>query len=412
MTATTPVRPRRRLRTLAAATAVASAVAVGGALPAAADEAAASAESVARRWTPAKLPPGAASLTGVTKPDAATTWVAGFRLVEEGGGLDFRPTVYAKNGAGPWTEIPTATGESGRINAIASTSKKDVWVVGDQKASELGEPIMTQHWNGRSWTVVDVPTPPDSMGGGLLSVSAVGPDNVWAAGWAQIQDSATPDPDGGPTHIESHHEGLIAHWDGRSWRRIPVPQPYAAWGLNSISASGPNNVWAVGNGYGDDNQPVALHYDGSKWSVLPTPPHGGVYGEFNSVVAKSPTDVWAVGRVLLDDKDRGHALVMHWNGKSWTRVAVPETAGPMYGAAPAPGGIVAAGKTYDRANGYALRVVGNRATSLGLPTDLPDGRSYAPWSVGTDPRTGTATIVGVTENPQGYPDPMVLTGRI
>ncbi|MEU8135523.1 hypothetical protein [Streptodolium elevatio] len=409
MTVSALVRPRRRLRRLVATTVMASAVAVGGALPAAADEAA---ESAAQRWTPAKLPAGAASLTGVTKPDAATTWVAGFRLVDEGGGLDFQPVVYEKNGGGRWTEIPTAPGESGRINAIASTSKKDAWVVGDQKGYDPGGPIMAQHWNGRSWKSVDVPTAPDSTGGGLLSVSAVGPNNVWAAGWTQIQDSVTPDPDGGPPQIETHSEGIVAHWDGRSWKNVRVPQPYPSWALNSISASGPNDVWAVGSGYGDDDQPVALHYNGSKWSVLPTPPHGGVYGEFNSVVAKSPTDVWAVGRVLLDDKDRGHALVMHWDGKAWTKVATPETAGPMYGAAPAPGGIVAAGKTNDRVNGYALRVVGNRASSLGIPTDLPEGRTYAPWAVATDPKTGKATIVGVIENPQGYPDPMVLTGRI
>lgn len=413
MTASTLVRPGRRLRTLVAASAMASALAVAPAVPA---TAASGSDSGAGRWAQADLPAGAASLTGVTRLDAATTWVTGFRLVEdEGGGLDFLPVVYAKNdrAGGLWTEIPTAPGETGRINAITSTSKRDAWLVGDQRGTDMGAPIMTQHWNGRSWTVADVPTAPNSIGGGLLGVSAVSPRDVWAAGWLQIQDRVIPDPDGGPTEIVSHNEGFVSHWDGRSWKRVALPQPYPGWALNSISASGPNDVWAVGNGFGEDDKPLAMHYDGSEWTVMPTPPFGGLYGEFNSVVANSPTDVWAVGRTLLDEKDRGHALVMHWNGRSWTRIDTPEEAGPMRGVASAPGGVVVVGRTADRANGYALRVVGNRAVSLGMPTGLPDGKSHSPWAVDVDRRTGRATVVGITENPaQPFADPMVLTGRV
>jgi hypothetical protein len=390
---------------------MASVLSVGFAVPAAAGEAA---DAGVARWTAATFPAGAASLTGVTKPDPSTTWAAGFRLVQEGKGLKFSPVVYAKSdlGGGPWTEIPTAPGETGRVNAITSTSAKDAWLVGDQKGREPGAGIMTQHWDGSSWTAVEAPTAPESIHGGLLGVAAVGPTDVWAAGWLQIQDSATPDPDGGPTRIESHDEGLITHWDGQRWTRVPLPMPYASWSLNGISASGPNDVWAVGNGLGEDDKPLVLHYDGTAWSAMPTPPFGGLYGEFHGVVAKAPNDVWATGRSVLDENDSGHALVMHWDGTSWTRIGVPADAGPMYGVAAAPGGIATVGMTADREHGYGLRVIGGYAVSLGIPANLPDGRGFSPWSVGVDRWTGRTTVVGALDNPvQGLPDPLLLTGR-
>lgn len=411
MTASTGVRPGIRVRRLLAAAAAVSAL-VGGALPATAS---AATDGAATRWTPGRFPDGSVSLSGVTKPDAYTTWVTGFHLTQEGKALTFTPAVYTKDdrSGGPWTELPTAPGVTGRSNAIAATSRTDALLVGDQIGSALGNGIMTQHWNGSSWTVAEAPTAPNSISGGLLSLSALSPTDVWAAGWLQIQDAAIPDPDGGPTEIVSHDEGVIEHWDGQKWTRMPLPQPYPAWALNSISASAPNDVWAVGNGFGDDDKPLVLHYDGVAWTALPTPPFGGLYGEFNGVAANGPNDVWATGRTILDEEDRGHALVMHWNGTTWTRIATPPDAGPMTGVAAADGGVVTVGMTLDRQNGYALRVSGNRATSLNLPTALPDGTTYSPWSVGVDRRTDKATIVGAAVNPtKPFPDPLALTGRV
>ncbi|MGR6999143.1 hypothetical protein ACU686_14985 [Yinghuangia aomiensis] len=114
-----------------------------------------------------------------------------------------------------------------------------------------------------------------SLGGGLLGITALAPNDVWAVGWTQVLDESIPDPDGGPTTIVDHHEGLVQHWDGRAWNRVTVPQPFASWALSGVSASGPDDIWAVGNGYGDDDTPVVMHYDGRSWTVLPTPPYGG-----------------------------------------------------------------------------------------------------------------------------------------
>lgn len=299
-----------------------SALVIGGGLPATAVADPASGAG-APHWSAAKLPGSDAVLSGSVRPDAHTTWTAGFRLVQEDDGDSFMPVLYTHDDrrGGPWTEMPTAPGAVGRVNALAATSARDAWLVGD--ANGEGEPVMTQHWDGRSWRVKPAAMPENSLSGGLLSIDAVAPGNVWAAGWTQALDERIPDPDGGPPQIVDHQEGLVQHWDGRVWKRVNLPKQSGNWALNGISASGPRDVWAVGSGFGENDRPVVLHYDGRSWTALPTPPYGGLYGEFNDVVANGPRDVWVAGRTLLDENDRGHALIMHWNGRTWTRLDGP-----------------------------------------------------------------------------------------
>ncbi len=383
-----------------------SALVIGGGLPATA----AAAPAAAPRWSAAELPDGDTVLSGSIRPDAHTTWTAGFRLGDEDGSGSFHPVVYTHDDRtdGPWTAMPTAPGALGRVNALAATSARDGWLVGD--TDREGDPVMTQHWNGHTWRVEPAPVPQDTISGGLLGVDALTPDNVWAAGWAQVLDERIPDPDGGPTQIIDHSEGLVEHWDGHTWHRVPLPKQYANWGLNAIAASGPNDIWAVGSGYGDDDRPVVLHYDGRSWTALPTPPYGGLYGEFNDVIAKGPHDVWAVGRTLLDEDDRGHALIMHWNGRTWTPLDRPADAGPLTGAAATRDGIVAVGMTHDRENGYALRVAGTRVTSLGFPAGT-DGTAYSPWKISAAGRE--VTVSGSLTSPkEQFPRPLLLSTRL
>lgn len=367
-------------------------------------------EAPAPRWNQAKVPGEDTVLSGSVRPDAHTTWTAGFRISQDGGGDALLPALFTHDDRsdGPWKEVPTAPGAVGRINAIAADSARDAWLVGD--AGWEGEPVMTQHWNGRSWRLEPAPMPEKALGGGLLGVAAVAPNNTWAAGWAQILDERIPDPDGGPTQVIDHMEGLVQHWDGHAWNIVKLPKMYANWGLNAISASGPRDVWAVGSGYGDDDRPVVLHFDGRSWTAMPTPPYGGLYGEFNDVVANGPQDVWVAGRTILDDKDRGHALIMHWDGRKWTRMDAPAEAGAMMGVAATRDGVVAVGRVANDDGGYALQVSGTRVTSLGFPADA-DGMSYSPWKISV---TGREVTVSGSANyvDQQLPQPLLLTTRL
>ena len=66
---------------------------------------------------------------------------------------------------------------------------------------------------------------------------------------------------------------------------------------------------------------MTLHWDGTSWSLIPSPdPGGGDAGasQLFAVSAVSPTDVWAVG--LYTGDIAIDTLILHWDGTAWSQV--------------------------------------------------------------------------------------------
>jgi hypothetical protein len=133
----------------------------------------------------------------------------------------------------------------------------------------------------------------------LSSVVAFSNGDVWAVG-------ATGDN----TRSQA---AVIVHWDGRSFRRYPVPgQAGVRRDLSAIAGSGPNDIWAVGTDQAiHTSRVLILHWNGTRWVRLQVA--GLADGGLSGVVAVSPTDAWAVGGVA----GHGWPLVLHWNGRRW-----------------------------------------------------------------------------------------------
>lgn len=130
----------------------------------------------------------------------------------------------------------------------------------------------------------------------------------------------------------------VLHWNGSSWRKVPVPSPggtagSAYSGLTEVRCTSGRNCWAVGSytkGLATLDQ--ALHWNGRRWYAVRTPApagtHSGDINELFGVTCVSAADCWAVG-------DFGHATgrqltlnqVLHWNGARWSRLRVPSKAG-------------------------------------------------------------------------------------
>src|SRR5262245_25187945 len=70
---------------------------------------------------------------------------------------------------------------------------------------------------------------------------------------------------------------------------VVVPSPQITGRLNATAAIADNDIWAVGAG----SNPLAEHFDGKSWSVVPTP--STINGRFNGVSGVASNDVWAVG---------------------------------------------------------------------------------------------------------------------
>jgi hypothetical protein len=252
-----------------------------------------------------------------------------------------------------WTVAAAPSGVGSYLSSVTAVSANDVWAVGDGR---------TLHWSGHVWHAAADPsglelTSVDHGHGGvvmgiarqpstgkyeLLNHTATGwqpvshptpplastsrscdqalqledltletPSDVWVAG--ESVDNATNPTDQCP---------YAAHWNGSTWSTYAIPgvpgekKNY----LLSISARGPNDVWAVGHAHGFDEQfdsdysfGIAVHWDGQTWKNVCT---GDCAGVITGVDARG-TSVWMVG-TGIDHLDISFgALLERWSGTRW-----------------------------------------------------------------------------------------------
>lgn len=351
----------------------------------------------AGRWQQDQVPVPSGNVLAMTQLDPHTTWAAGFQLTVDGQSSALNPMLLARDDrddrtGGAWKRVATpADTANSRINALSAAGAHDVWLVGDNDPATKGS-ILTEHWDGKSWRIADAPVPAGTVSAGLLGVATLSPHDAWAVGWTQRTRGN-----------DSYDTGLIEHWDGKVWQQVKLPAAVPDTELMGITATGPHDIWASGVLPDGTDQPVLLHYDGHTWTRA-TVPNTGLYGEFNTVVAAGPNDVWAAGRTLLDDKDRGHPLVAHYDGHTWKTIPTPGT-GVIFAAAPTPGGVTVVGydKTTDQP--YGEQLDGTGWHSLNLPTV---GIDSTPYSVSANARGIT---VGGAYNPDETNPfrPLILT---
>ena len=223
-------------------------------------------------------------------------------------------------GAGPvqptpsiWRVIPTPNPHPGAISdrllaGVSAASPGNAWTVGFSQQN--GQRPLAERWNGRSWSGVSVPTPSGAGAATLSGVDDLSPSDAWAVGTTE-------------TASGTDQRTLIEHWDGTAWSVVPSPNPATGAGafdeLTAISGTGPNDLWAVG-WFSPGTDFIALlfeHWNGTKWSFVPPPTETGFQlGE--AITAIAPNDVWAVGIT------GGQATVSaHWNGTAWSNVPTP-----------------------------------------------------------------------------------------
>lgn len=254
-------------------------------------------------WTPVDLP-GTAHLgtfpetAGVEAAPTGEVWVVGsvtttypannlpLVLGWRDGSWEYVETVTLR----PQTEYPYGA-RGGFAYAVDALAADDVWAVGlangfgDAQASSVP---MALHWDGSSWTDVDVPIVANRHHE-LNDLVMISPDDVWAVGDYR--------------NIAGTFRGVTYHWDGTVWSHIPSPiEEVSQSGLEDIAATGPDDIWALG---GADGIVILMHWDGSQWSLAEPPPNSG-----GSLVAVGSNDLWV----------SGWNGFWHWDGASWTEV--------------------------------------------------------------------------------------------
>jgi hypothetical protein len=153
----------------------------------------------------------------------------------------------------------------------------------------------------------DVVSSPNGTGhNDIFSTSAISPNDVWAVG---IQ-----------TNASGYDRTLAEHWNGTAWTIIPTPNPGTTHNdLNSVAAISSTDVWVVGD-YFDSLigawLEFAIHWNGSAWTTTIFN-----YGFLLSVTAVASNDVWAVGTTYFSPFV---TVAMHWNGSAWSGVSTPD----------------------------------------------------------------------------------------
>jgi hypothetical protein len=200
------------------------------------------------------------------------------------------------------------------LSGVAAASATDAWAVGSHFDATIGgNDGLIEHWNGSRWAIVPSPTSASS----LSSAAVISASDVWAAGQAL-----------------SGGQPVFEHWDGKTWTAFSGPPISAAYvsvsGITAVSAS---DAWAVGTTRGTARgapyQTLAEHWNGTKWSIVPTPDPVTGNDLLIQAAALSSSDVWAVG---YDYGPTGGAspLLTNWDGTKWRAVPTPVPTGTQY----------------------------------------------------------------------------------
>jgi VCBS repeat protein len=298
---------------------------------------------------------GAGELTGASFVSASQSWAVGDLSSQ---GTSNRTLIERFNGS-VWSVVssPNQGSGSNTLNSVSMIPGAG-WAVGYAQNGPY-QPLAL-HWNGTQWSVVSSGSfAHDAL---YTSVDTLADGSAWAVGFQLTGNgtrrtliehstggamSSVTSPNDGTTATDNTLTGVSGTQAAGLWAvgyrmsstglkplilRYDTTKPSPKWvsvssaggvpspgkvetvltGVNVLSAS---NVWAVGY-YNDGSaeRPLALHWNGSKWSNSPIPGAGAL----RKVTAITASNVWATGTYYNASKQLNQTLVVHFNGTSWT----------------------------------------------------------------------------------------------
>ncbi len=333
------------------------------------------------------------------------------------------------------------------LNVVAATGPRDAWAAGfqcDSPSDCTPTPLLVAHWDGTAWRTMAAPGGLGGLAPGQFAaaVAASSPANAWV-----FADAAR-----GPVDYT-----VAQHWTGKGWAKPVAFQARAA--IRTAVTSGPRDAWAFGQLLAAQPQPYVVHYTGAKWARIPFPldaqaasalsagdiwvvgswvgkagkgssPFGvehwtrggwhkvavpplslpkGAAVQASNVVADGPGDVWAAGFLGAGMGVAPGIVLLHWNGKAFTRIPVPyPVTSPFALTGDGAGGFWLSATQFAKASftNYLYHYSGGHWTRIPVPNEpenltqvsamaaIPGTRSV--WATGAQTRTS-----GGTGQPQG-----------
>ena len=283
----------------------------------------------------------------------------------QGGGVTGKPVSLTGSG---WLVVPSPSigNSDNNLAAVSAGSANDAWAVGSYYAPSNTNVLnaMAEHFDGTRWT--EFPLPNVGLNeNSLLGVSELSSGHAWAVGYF--------------VNATYQQQTLVEHFDGTVWSVVPSPNPGARqnifYGVTAVSDS---DVWAVGTqkDANDVFHTLTEHWNGSSWTVVPAVEAGASGSQFYAVTAVSSTSVYATGQ-QSGSAFPSQIVTEHWNGSKWSVLSTPNDAT----ASPLPLGIAG--------NDTALDVVGDTESSTAPYTTLVAGGAPGSLQILSTPNNGT-----------------------
>jgi hypothetical protein len=312
--------------------------------------------------------------------------------------------VITHRGKPAWI-IGGATGEEGlmalrwngsRWRAVAAGAKRHQGlaggdVLGARKLLAVGflrhslamTPISGQ-FIGTRWAARRVPNVPGRHTT-LLDVATLPGGRAWAVG-TQLSRGRT----------RAH----AVRWTGHTWR-LDAPPAGAGSGLTAVERASDGTIWAAGwkESSPGSPRPFIARRKGGEWVPTPSPSLPAGQAVITDVRFRTARDGWAAGYLIARGSDRPSVFLLHWNGRAWSRTALPLDFGalPMALSVSADGDLWIAGTqtaTREREErGFIARRIGGdwRIDVLNVPATL---RSQVSGVAATGSGTVAVATVG------------------
>jgi len=318
-------------------------------------------------------------------------------------GNPFHNVIESWNGA-KWSVVPSPTppGPSVGLDGVSCVSAAACVAVGSYGTSTGASKALIESWNGTSWSVVPSPHPASS--------------NVVLAGVSCVSAAACTAV-GSIYHLGSGTiETLVESWNGTSWSVVPSPSPASGSnvlnGVSCVSAVACTAVGSYGTSSSGAGKTLIESWNGTSWSVVPSPNRPGSSNALYGVSCVSATACTAVG--YHGDRRSTRALIESWNGAAWSLVTSPNP-----------------GSDYDYLFGVscpsaaACTAVG-KYNNPGVEKTLIESWNGTKWTVAPSPSPGTVDMLnGVScasaatctaagsnaRNSQSPPETLIETGR-
>jgi hypothetical protein len=190
---------------------------------------------------------------------------------------------------------------------VTCLSTTDCWAVGNRFASSSSRsgPALIEHYDGGKWRPVPAAAAQAGTLDQLSGVGCLSTVECWAVGMRS------------GSHTGNLLEQYVA---GGHWTTVATPGPQGELSAVTCEAAA-RECWAVGSSDGFRHAST-FRFANGRWSYVATAPLQASFVQLSGVACAGPDDCLLVGFVT-PKHGSSQALAERWNGRHWSRVALP-----------------------------------------------------------------------------------------